>query len=105
MPWLYIILADVVEIAWPFVLKWSGNRALWVAALIAVTACLPIFLLLREAMKALPAATTYASFVGIGTLGTAIVGIVLFGESANPARLGSFALVIAGVIGLKVFSN
>jgi quaternary ammonium compound-resistance protein SugE len=105
MPWLYIILADVIEIAWPFGLKWSGKRPLWVAALIAVAACPPIFLLLRESMKSLPAATTYASFVGIGTLGTAIVGIVLFGESANPARLGSFVLVLAGVIGLKLFSN
>jgi quaternary ammonium compound-resistance protein SugE len=84
------ILADLIEIAWPFALKWSGKRRLWVAALIAATACLPVFLLPRESMKDLSAATTYASFVGIGTLGTAIVGSALFGERVNPARVGSF---------------
>ena len=105
MAWLYIILADIVEIAWPFALKWSEKKPIWVPALIAAVSCLPIFFLLREAMKTLPAATAYAGFVGIGTVGTTIVGIALFGESANPARIGSVLLVIVGVIGLKYFAD
>jgi quaternary ammonium compound-resistance protein SugE len=65
----------------------------------------PYFLLLGESVRRLPASTVYASFVGIGTLGTAIVGVAFFGESANLWRLGSFLLVIIGLVGLKLFSE
>jgi quaternary ammonium compound-resistance protein SugE len=70
-----------------------------------VVFALPIFLLLGESVKRLPASTVYASFVGIGTLGTALVGIVFFDESANLGRLGSFILVVIGLVGLKLFSE
>ena len=105
MAWVYILLADVFEVAWPFVLKRSIGLPKWTTALSAVAFALPIFLLLGESVKSLPASTVYASFVGIGILGTAVVGIVFFGESANLARLGSFVLVVAGLIGLKLFSE
>jgi quaternary ammonium compound-resistance protein SugE len=105
MAWVYILLADMFEIAWPFVLKRSVGLPKWTTALTAVVFALPIFLLLGESVKRLRASTAYASFVGIGTLGTAIVGIVFFGESANPGRLGSFMLVVIGLVGLKLFSE
>jgi quaternary ammonium compound-resistance protein SugE len=105
MAWVYILLADVFEVAWPFVLKRLVGLPRWTTALSAVVFALPIFLLLSEAVKRLPASTVYASFVGIGTLGTAIVGIVFFGESANLGRLGSFMLVVIGLVGLKLFSE
>jgi quaternary ammonium compound-resistance protein SugE len=105
MAWLYIFLADIFEIAWPFVLKRSVGLSKWTPALLAVVFALPIFLLLGESVKRLPASTVYASFVGIGTLGTAIVGVIFFGESTNLGRLCSFALVIVGLVGLKVFSD
>lgn len=105
MAWVYILLADIFEIAWPFVLKRSVGLPRWTTALSAVVFALPIFLLLGESVKRLPASTVYASFVGIGTLGTAIVGVVFFGESANLGRLGSFMLVVVGLIGLKLFSE
>jgi quaternary ammonium compound-resistance protein SugE len=60
---------------------------------------------LAEAVKRLPAATAYATFVGIGTAGTAIVGMVFFGESTNIGRVCSLALILLGLIGLKFFSG
>jgi quaternary ammonium compound-resistance protein SugE len=105
MAWLYILLADVFEVAWPFVLKRAVGLPRWTTALSAVVFALPIFLLLGEAVKRLPASTVYTSFVGIGTVGTAAIGILFFGESASPGRLGSFALVVIGLIGLKFFSE
>jgi len=105
MAWVYILLADVFEVAWPFVLKRSAELSKWTTVLLAVVFAIPIFFLLGESLKRLPASTVYASFVGIGALGTAVVGVVFFGESANPGRLGSFALVIAGLVGLKLFSE
>lgn len=105
MAWIYILLADVFEIAWPFVLKRTAGLPKWTTALLAVAITLPIFFLLGESVKRLPASTVYASFVGIGTVGTAIVGITLFGESANIGRVGSFALILVGVLGLKLFSE
>lgn len=105
MAWIYIFLADLFEVAWPFVLKFSTGFPKWIIASSAVAFALPIFLLLSEAVKRLPASTVYTSFVGIGTLGTAIIGIVFFGESANLGRIGSVMLVAVGVVGLKFFSE
>jgi quaternary ammonium compound-resistance protein SugE len=105
MAWVFILLADVFEVAWPFVLKRAVGLSRWVTVLLAVSFAIPIFLLLGESVKRLPASTVYAGFVGIGTLGTAVVGVAFFGESANPGRLISFVMVIIGLIGLKLFSE
>jgi quaternary ammonium compound-resistance protein SugE len=105
MAWAFILLADMFEIAWPFVLKRSVGLSRWTIVLVAVSFAIPIFLLLGESVKRLPTSTVYASFVGIGTLGTAVVGIAFFGESANPGRLISFVLIIVGLVGLKLFSE
>jgi quaternary ammonium compound-resistance protein SugE len=105
MAWVYILLADVFEVAWPFVLKRSAGLSKWTTVLLAVVFAIPIFFLLGESVKRLPASTVYASFVGIGTLGTAVVGVAFFGESTNLGRLSSFVLVIIGLVGLKFFSE
>jgi quaternary ammonium compound-resistance protein SugE len=86
-------------------LKRSAGLSKWATVLLAVVFAIPIFLLLGESVKRLPASTVYASFVGIGTFGTAVVGIAFFGESTNLGRLGSFALIIIGLVGLKLFSE
>jgi quaternary ammonium compound-resistance protein SugE len=104
MGWLYIILADVFEIAWPFVLKWSVAFSRW-SPLIGVVLSIPIMFLLAESVKELPAATVYAAFVGIGTAGTAIIGMAFFGESPNAGRVCCLVLILIGVIGLKLFSG
>jgi quaternary ammonium compound-resistance protein SugE len=79
MAWLCILLADVFEVAWPFMLKWSVAFSRW-SPLIGVVLSIPIMFLLAESVKELPAATVYAAFVGIGTAGTAIIGMAFFGE-------------------------
>jgi quaternary ammonium compound-resistance protein SugE len=104
MAWLFILAADFFEIAWPFVLKRVAPVSRW-APLLVVVFMVPAFYLLAEAVKRLPAATVYATFVGIGTAGTAILGMAWFGESTNPGRIFSLMLIIIGLIGLGLFSQ
>jgi len=104
MAWSFILFADVFEIAWPFVLKSTATFSKW-APLLGVFCSVPIMFLLAQSVKQLPAATVYATFVGIGTAGTAIIGIAFFGESITLGRVCSFLLIIAGLIGLKLFSG
>jgi len=104
MAWLFILLADVFEVAWPFMLKWSVAFSKWSPALVAVF-FMPAVFLLGEAVKRLPAATVYATFVGVGTVGTAVVGMVFFHESTNLGRVFSLVLIVLGVIGLRLFSG
>jgi quaternary ammonium compound-resistance protein SugE len=70
-----------------------------------IICAIPANFLLAEAVKHLPAATVYATFVGIGTAGTAIVGMVFFGESTNTGRVCSLVVILLGLIGLKFFSD
>jgi len=105
MAWIYVLLADLFEVAWPFVLKWSAPLSRWAPLIVVVICAVPANYLLAEAVKRLPAATVYATFVGIGTAGTAVVGMVFFGESTNIGRVCSLALILLGLIGLKFFSS
>jgi len=105
MAWIYVLIADIFEVAWPFVLKWSAPLSRWAPLLVVVICAVPANYLLAEAVKRLPAATVYATFVGIGTAGTAVVGMVFFGESTNIGRVCSLALILLGLIGLKFFSS
>jgi len=73
--------------------------------LVVIICAVPAKYLLAEAVKRLPAATVYATFGGIGTAGTAIVGMVFFGESTNIGRVCSLALILLGLVGLRLFSN
>jgi quaternary ammonium compound-resistance protein SugE len=74
MTWLFIFIADVFEVAWPFALKWSVKFSRWSPLIIAIVTSIPVIFLLAESVKRLPAATAYAAFVGIGVAGTAIIG-------------------------------
>jgi quaternary ammonium compound-resistance protein SugE len=105
MAWLFILCADVFEIAWPFLLKWAAPLSKWAPLLVVLICAVPANYLLAEAVKRLPAATVYATFVGIGTAGTAIVGIAFFRESSSLGRIVSLLLIAAGLIGLRVFSG
>ncbi len=105
MAWLFILSADVFEIAWPFLLKWSAPLSRWAPLLVVLICAVPANYLLAEAVKRLPAATVYATFVGIGTAGTALVGIAFFRESTNLGRICSLLLIAAGLIGLRIFSG
>lgn len=102
MNWLILILAGIFEIGWAVGLKYTnGFTRLW-PTVGTVTAMAISLGLLGIAMKSLPVGTAYAVWVGVGAVGTAILGIVLLNEPANAGRLLSLALILAGVIGLKL---
>ena len=105
MAWLILVLAGLFEVGWAIGLKYThGFSRLW-PTVGTVIAMLVSLALLGIAMKSLPVGTAYAVWVGVGAVGTVILGIILFGEPANPARLISVGLIIAGIIGLKLASS
>lgn len=100
--WLLLVIAGLLEIVWAIGLKYTeGFTRLW-PTLGTISAMAVSMVLLGFALRTLPAGTGYAVWVGIGAVGTAILGIVLLGESASAARLLSIGLIIAGIIGLKL---
>ena len=103
MAWLSLVLAGICEIGWPLGLKlgWTdeGARPLWILFAIAMSAS---GALLLWAQRFIPMGTAYAVWTGIGAVGTAILGIALFGEPATALRLASIGLIVAGIIGLKL---
>lgn len=102
MAWTLLVLAGLLEVAWALGLKASeGFTRLW-PSLFTVTTMLVSFYLLAQAMKVLPVGTAYAVWVGIGALGTVVLGILIYGDSASPLRLASLALVLVGLVGLKL---
>jgi len=102
MPWIILLLAGIFEIGWAIGLKYTeGFTRLW-PTLGTVTAMVISMALLGVAMKSLPVGTAYAAWVGVGAVGTAILGMVLLGEPANPGRLVSLGLIVLGIIGLKL---
>lgn len=104
MPWLILFLAGLFEVGWAIGLKYTdGFSRLWPSVWTVIAMGLSVWLL-GIALKTLPVGTAYAVWVGVGAAGTVILGIVLLGEPANPARLLSVALILAGIIGLKIAS-
>ncbi len=105
MSWIILVVAGLFEIGWAIGLKYTeGFTRLW-PTVGTVVAMLISLGLLGVAMRSLPVGTAYAVWVGVGAVGTAILGIVLFGESASAARLLSLALILAGIIGLKLATH
>ena len=102
MAWVTLFIAGLCEVGWAIGLKYTdGFSRLW-PTLGTVAAMAVSLWLLGVAMKSLPVGTAYAVWVGVGAVGTVILGMVLFGEQANPARLISVMLIVAGIIGLKL---
>jgi len=102
MAWAILIVAGLFEIAWAIGLKYTeGFTRPWPSVFTGTSMVVSV-VLLGIAMKSLPVGTSYAVWVGVGAVGTAILGIVLFGESANAGRLLSLGLIVAGIIGLKL---
>lgn len=102
MNWIILTLAGLFEIGWAIGLKYTeGFTRFWptVGTVLAMVISLG---LLGIAMKSLPVGTAYAVWVGVGAVGTALLGIVLFGDPANAGRLLSLALILAGIVGLKL---
>ncbi len=105
MHWFLLVLAGLFEVGWAIGLKSShGFTRLWPSVATLVLMSLSFFLL-ASALKHLPIGTAYAVWTGIGAVGTALLGIILFGESASPARLACIGLILAGIAGLKLLSD
>jgi quaternary ammonium compound-resistance protein SugE len=104
LAWTCLVLGGLFEIAWAIAMKYSqGFTRLWPTVWMVIAMALSLWLL-GLAMKSMPVGTSYAVWVGIGAVGTAILGIVLFNEPAHAARLASITLIVAGIIGLKLAS-
>jgi quaternary ammonium compound-resistance protein SugE len=102
MAWLLLFIAGLLEIGWAIGLKYTeGFTRFWPSVFTGASMVASV-VLLGIAMKSLPVGTSYAVWVGVGAVGTAILGIVLFGEPASPGRLASIGLILAGIIGLKL---
>lgn len=105
MAWIILLLAGLAEVGWAVGLKYTeGFTRLW-PTLGTVTAMIGSLLLLGLALKTLPLGTAYAIWTGIGTIGTVILGIALFGESAALLRLACIGLIVAGIVGLKLVTE
>lgn len=102
MNWFILVVAGLFEIGWAIGLKYTeGFTRLWPTVGTVLSMLISIGLL-GIAMKSLPVGTAYAVWVGVGAVGTAVLGIFLLGESANPLRLLSLGLIVAGIVGLKL---
>jgi len=102
MAWGILVVAGLLEVGWAIGLKYTqGYTRLW-PTIWTVLAMIASVWLLGIAMRSLPVGTAYSIWVGVGAVGTVILGIVLFGEPANAARLISIMLIIAGIVGLKL---
>ena len=102
MPWILLVLAGLFEVGWAIGLKYTeGFTRLWPS--VGTVAAMAISVgLLGLAMKSLPVGTAYAIWVGVGAVGTVILGIVLFNEPVNALRVASVVLIVAGLVGLKL---
>jgi len=104
MDWIVLVIAGLFEVAWATGLKYTdGFTRLWPSAW-TVAAMAVSLLLLAQALKTLPIGTAYAVWTGIGAVGTAVAGIILFGESRDTMRLACIAVIVAGIAGLKLSS-
>ncbi|MFC5745271.1 DMT family transporter [Actinomadura rugatobispora] len=101
MPWILLVAAALMELVWATALKQSEGFTRFWPTVVGVPVCLLSVVVLTVALRDLPVGTAYAVWVGLGSLGVAVTGIVALGESASPARVLCLALILVGVIGLK----
>lgn len=102
MAWILLFLAGLFEVAWAIGLKYTEGFTRPIPSALTLAAMVASVVLLGIAMKSLPVGTAYAVWVGVGAVGTALLGIVLFAEPATAGRLISLALIVAGIVGLKL---
>ncbi|HEU4804824.1 MAG TPA: quaternary ammonium compound efflux SMR transporter SugE [Nitrobacter sp.] len=102
MAWFLLFAAGLMEVGWAIGLKYTEGFTRLVPSLLTLAAMAVSMALLGLALKTLPIGTAYAVWTGIGAVGTAILGIVLFGDPATIARLACIGLIVAGIVGLKL---
>ena len=105
MGWLYLLLAGLSEVGWAVGLKYTQGFTRLLPSLATVASMALSLGLLGLALRSLPLGTAYAVWTGIGTIGTVVAGMILFGEPATALRLGCIGLILAGIAGLKLASG
>ena len=104
MAWVYLFIAGLLEVGWAIGLKYTEGFSRIVPSTLTIAAMIGSVVLLGIALRELPVGTGYAVWTGIGTVGTAILGIVLFAEPATALRIACIGLIVAGILGLKIFA-
>ena len=104
MAWGYLVVAGLFECGWAIGLKYTDGFTRMIPSLLTVSAMAISFWLLSVAMRTIPVGTAYAVWVGIGAVGVAILGMVLFGESRDIMKIVCLLLIMAGIVGLKLVS-
>jgi len=102
LAWFLLVAAGLLEIVWATALKTSGGLHRFWPSAIAIVAAVTSIVMLSVALKSLPVGTAYAVWVGIGAVGVALAGIIFLGESASFARLAFLALILVGIVGLRM---
>lgn len=105
MAWIYLIIAGLFECGWAIGLKYTDGFTRLLPSILTVAAMAISFWRLSSAMKSIPVGTAYAVWTGIGAVGVAIMGMILFGESRDVFRIISLVLIISGINGLKLGSR
>lgn len=105
MAWIYLVIAGLFEVVWAIGLKFTNGFTRPLASAGTLLAMLVSFLLLARALKHIPVGTGYAVWTGIGAAGTAIVGMLVLGESREIPRILCILLILSGVLGLRLFSS
>ncbi|WP_242096789.1 MULTISPECIES: SMR family transporter [unclassified Sphingomonas] len=105
MPWLFLGMAVISEVAWALSLKWAAMLGTWQAASAPILISFVTMGLLALAMRGLPAGTAYAMWTGSGAIGVIVGGVILFGERVSPVQGGFMALTVLGIIGTKLFAQ
>lgn len=104
MPWVYLVLAGLLEIGWAIGLKFTEGFSRFWPSVATIGAMVASFALLSAALRTIPVGTAYAVWTGIGAAGTAVIGMLFLGESREGLRWVCIALIVAGVLGLKASS-
>lgn len=105
MAWIFLVAAGLLEVVWAFFMKKSEGFTLFGPTVITLVTMLASFALLSLSMKSLPLGTAYTIWTGIGAVGSFALGIVLLGESATPMRLVAAALIVGGLVMMKLSST
>ena len=104
MAWIYLVIAGLLEIGWAIGLKYTMGWSRLIPSLLTAATMAASFYFLSLALKTLPIGTAYAVWTGIGTVGAAILGILIFGESRETVKIVCILLIVAGIVGLKLTS-
>ena len=102
MAWIFLLIAGLLEVVWAFFMKQSAGFTRWLPALLTVVTMAGSVVLLAMSMRTLPLGTAYTIWTGIGALGAFLVGIIVLGEPANGLRVLAAALIVAGLVLMKV---